>query len=496
MNGNETRRKIYVSYCRKDGYAERLIDALIKTASDMGCSICYDDNSLPLGASITKFMAEVSEADRIVFLLSQNYFQSRSCMNELLLAYKKQASELQPAVVTLDKFLPGAEQEQKLVTWWQEQSSQNNGEEKDAVDLTTCGENAETIPVILAWLFGKYNPEFQYRDRLVSVQDDKKDCDQRAVEIIKWLNKEIEPVRYNHRAAVGRRDAIKDALKSLLEKSDFYPLKENLVKTGTFSDGEEDLIHGLASMKNGAALLASLESVTKFLDRIISGNFSFKERFKESIGELTGLFLIAAVDDRKLHRLIHELNGCGDGARNAFSRGYTDFYQILVSALFNKSAVYAIENDQVVGEGEIKLIETGMDENAFEKFMSDEVGYMTTFAPLTEKVLEISRRGKFNNPLVGDDEKKRRRINKIMAELGKFYITVEKEKMNKDFGGEKVFNKIGKQFPALVQILTDEQKPEDILALFIPGFEELETDIQDEIITIYSRLNEIENWRG
>jgi len=31
--------------------------------------------------------------------------------------------------------------------------------------------------------------------------------------------------------------------------------------------------------------------------------------------------------------------------------------------------------------------------------------------------------------------------------------------------------------------------------LFIPGFEELETEIQDEIITIYSRLNEIQNWR-
>ncbi|MDD4274402.1 MAG: toll/interleukin-1 receptor domain-containing protein [Desulfobacter postgatei] len=493
MNGNETRRKIYVSYFREDGHAKRLIDALIKTASDTGCSICYDDNSLPLGESITKFMAEVSEADRIVFLLSQNYFQSRSCMNELLLAYKKQASELQPAVVTLDKFLPGAEQEQKLVTWWHEQSSQNNGEEKDAAGLTTCGENAEAIPVILAWLFGKYNPEFKYRDRLVLLQDDKKNHDQAADEIIQWLNKETEPVRYNHRAAVGRRIAIRDALKSLLEKSDFYPLKKILIGTGQFSNGEKDPIHSLASMKNGATLLASLESVTKFLDRIISGDFSFKERFKESIEELTGLFLIAAMDDGKLHQLIHELNGCGDGARNVFSREYMDFYQILVSALFNKSAVYAIEDNRVVGEGEIKLIETGMDEKAFEKFLEDEAGYMTIFAPLTDKVLEISRRGKFNNPLVGDDEKKWQRINKIMAELGKFYITVEKDKMNRDFGGENVFNKIGKQFPALVQILTDEQKPENILELFIPGFEELETEIQDEIITIYSRLNEIQN---
>ncbi|MGD9827080.1 toll/interleukin-1 receptor domain-containing protein, partial [Desulfobacter sp.] len=201
MNGNETKRKIYVSYCRKDGHAKRLIDALIETASDTECSICYDETSLQLGESITKFMAKVSEADRIVFLLSQNYFQSRSCMNELLLAYKKRASELQPAVVMLDKFLPGAEQEQKLVTWWQEQSSQNNGEEKDAADLTTCGENAEAIPVILAWLFGKYNPEFKYRDRLVLVQDDKKNCDQIADEIIKWLDKEIVPVRYKHLAA-------------------------------------------------------------------------------------------------------------------------------------------------------------------------------------------------------------------------------------------------------------------------------------------------------
>ena len=484
MSGNETRRKIYVSYCRKDGHAKRLIDALIKTAPGTGCSICYDETSLQLGESITKFMAKVSEADRIVFLLSQNYFQSRSCMNELLLAYEKQAGKLQPAVMMLDKFLSDVEQEQ---------SSQNNRKKKDAVDLTTCCENPGAVPVILAWLFGKYNPEFKYRDRLVLVQDDKKNYDQTAEKIIKWLNKETEPVRYNHRAAVGRRGAIRDALRSLLERSDFGPLKKFLIGTGQFSDEEKDPIHSLASMKNGAVLLASLESITKFLDRIISGDFSFKERFKESIEELTGLFLIAAVDDRKLHQLIHELNGCGDGARNVFSREYTDFYQILVSALFNKSAVYAIEDNRVVGEGEIKLIETGMDERAVKKFLEDEAGYMTIFEPLTAKVLKIKRRGKLSNPLVGDDEKKRQRINKIMAELGKFYIAVEKDKMNRDFGGETVFNKIGKQFPALVQILTDEQKPEKILELFIPGFEELETEIQDEIITIYSRLNEIQN---
>ena len=493
--GDNDGKKIYVSYRRKDDAAENLIRALEDKAPETGCDIIYDKKSLHPGESITKFMAELSEADRIVFLLSQNYFQSRSCMNELLLAYEKQASELQPAVVMLDEFLPDVEQE--LVTWWQKQRSPNNGEKKDTANLTTChpDENARAIPVILAWLFGKYNPEFHYRDRLVLVQDDKKDCDQTAVEIIEWLIKKIEPVRYNHRGAVGRRVAIRDALRSLLKRSDFGPLKKKLFETGQFSDGEKDPIHCLASMKNGAALLASLESVTKFLDRIITGDFLFKERFKESIEELTGLFLIAAVDDRKLHRLIHELNCCGDGARNVFSRGYTDFYQILVSALFNKSAVYAIENNRVVGEGEIKLIETGMDENAFEKFMSDEAEYMTTFAPLTDKVLEIARRGKLNNPLVGTDEKKRKRINKIMAELGKFYIAVEKDKVNKDFGGEDVLNKIGNQFPALVQILTDEQKPENILELFIPGFEELETEIQDEIIMIYSRLNEIQNWR-
>ena len=413
-------------------------------------------------------MAELSEGDRIAFLLSEKYFHSPSCMNELLLAYEKQAVDLQPAVMLMDTF-------------------------SFTDDLTTCLENAEVLPEILAWLFGKFHPEFHYRDRLVLVWNKDNSFEDAAGEIIKWLNKETEPVRYNHRAAVGRRVAIRDALESLLEKRDFYHLKKILAGTGQFSHGEKDPIHCLASMENGAALLAALESVTKFLDQIISGDFSFKERFKESIEELTGLFLIAAVDDRKLHQLIHELNGCGDGARNVFSREYTDFYQILVSALFNKSAVYAIEDNRVVGEGEIKLIETGMDERAFEKFINGEAGYMTIFEPLTDKVLEISRRGKFNNPLVGDDEKKRMRINKIMAELGKFYITVEKEKMNKDFGGEKVFNKIGKQFPALVQILTDEQKPENILELFIPGFEELKTDIQDEIIRIYSRLNQIQN---
>ena len=74
MACNKEKRKIYASYCRKDDAAKSVIDALIEKASHAGCTICYDGNALSLGSSITKFMAELSEADRIVFLLSKRIF--------------------------------------------------------------------------------------------------------------------------------------------------------------------------------------------------------------------------------------------------------------------------------------------------------------------------------------------------------------------------------------------------------------------------------------
>lgn len=488
MRGNnETKRKIYASYCRQDGLAKELIDALIKTASYTRCHICYDDNLLPLGESITKFMAEVSEADRIVFLLSQNYFQSRSCMNELLLAYEKQASELQPAVVMLDKFLPDGEQEQKLVTWWQQQSSQNDGEEKDAADLTTCHENAKAIPVILAWLFGKYKPEFQYRDRLVLVQDDKKNCDQAAGEIIKWLDKKIVPVRYKHLAAVKRRIEISDVMGKLIESEDLNPLIKILIVK--FKHQKQDLTRFLMSIDDAQLLLDVLTCIVEFIDDLNFKNQLSTGRIRGLVKQLTGVLLISAVDDKKLHRLIHELNCCGEGARSIFSQKGRDFYQILVSSFFNKPAVYEFEGDVLVGEGRIKLIEQGMNNSSFERFLKEEMEYMTEFLPLTKKVFTKAWGMEVDNPSVGTDEEQRKLINEEMTRLGGFYIAVEKDLVKANFGGDGLFNKIGEKFPALVQIYMDEKgSEEDILDLFIPGTTKKAFALQYKIITIYSKL--------
>lgn len=491
MSGNnETKRKIYASYCRKDGPAKELINALIKTASDTRCHICYDDNSLPLGGSITKFMAEVSEADRIVFLLSHNYFQSRSCMNELLLAYEKQASELQPAVVMLDEFLPDVEQEQELVTWWQNQSSQNNEEENAAANLTTCLENAGAISVILAWLFGKYKPEFQYRDRLVLVQDDKKNCDQLAGKIIIWLDKKSVPVRYKHLAAVKRRIEISDAMSKLIGTEDLNPLIKNL--TVTFKHQKQDITRFLISIDDAQLLLDVLSCIVKFIDDLNFKNQLSTGRVRGLVKQLTGLLLISAVDNKKLHRLIHELNCCGESARSIFSQKGRDFYQILVSSFFNTPAVYEFEGNVLVGEGRIKLIEQGMDNNSFDRFLKEEMEYMTDFLPLTKKVFTKARGREVDNPSVGTDEEQRELINEEMTRLGGFYIAVEKDWVKANFGGDGLFNKIGEKFPALVQIYMDQKgSEEDILDLFIPGTTKKAFALQSKIITIYSILERI-----
>ncbi|PIE61085.1 MAG: hypothetical protein CSA29_05175 [Desulfobacterales bacterium] len=497
---NEIKRKIFVSYRTKDEIADKLINALKNQVDstmckvlydsekcDTTCGIHYDKKNLNSGDSITKFMAELSEADRIVFLFSEAYFKSESCMNELRLAYEKQARDLQPAVVLLDNYLPDPQQEQELVRYWEKKPSQHNEKKGDSAYQTACNETADKIPVILAWLFGKYNREFKYRDRLILKQDGKNNYDETAAEIIKWLDKEIKPVRYNHLSVLDRRDLIKEKLQEFFEKEDLKSLK----KKKPFSNTIDDLV----SMKNGKILQSSLERITEFLDAKMDGDASLGEQFKESVEQLTGWLLIAAVDDKKLHQCIHELNHCDDAARNVFDPEYDLFYQILVSAFFNTPAVYGVENEHVVGEGEIKLVETGMDKAAFERFIDDEIGYMAEFEALTEKVLEKSRRGNVRNPLKGDDDSKRQRINKLMARLGKFYIAVEKDTVNRIYG-ETLFNKIGEKFPALVQIFKDKQNPEPMLELFVPGFKDEITAIDDEIANIYSRLNNIQNWRG
>lgn len=491
MSGNnETKRKIYVSYRRKDDAAENLICALEKKAPETGCDIIYDKKSLHPGESITKFMAELSEADRIAFLLSENYFHSRSCMNELLLAYEKQAVDLQPAVMLMDTFSPTAETEKKLVSWWENEETHDNGEKKDAVNLTTCRENAGAIPVFLAWLFGKYKPEFQYRDRLVLVQDDKKNCDQTAGEIIKWLDKEIVPVRYKHLAAVKRRIEISDVMRELIKTEDLKPLIKIL--TVKFKHQKHDLTRFLMSIDDAQLLLDALTCLVEFIDGLNFKNQLSTGNIRGLVKQFTGLLLISAVDDKKLHQLIHELNYCGEGARSIFSQKGRDFYQILVSSFFNKPAVYEFEDDVLVGEGRIKLIEQGMDKSSFERFLNKEMEYMTEFLPLTKKVFTKAWGKEVDNPSVGTDEEQREVINEEMIRLGGFYIAVEKDWVKANFGGDDLFNKIGEKFPALVQIFMDKKgSEEDILDLFIPGTTKKAFALQYKIITIYSKLKRI-----
>jgi hypothetical protein len=248
------------------------------------------------------------------------------------------------------------------------------------------------------------------------------------------------------------------------------------------------------SIDDAGLLLDVLTCIVEFIDALNFKNQLSTGNIRGLVKQFTGLLLISAVDDKKLHRLIHELNCCGEGARSIFSQKSRDFYQILVSSFFNKPAVYEFEDDVLVGEGRIKLLEQGIDNSSFERFLKKEMEYMTEFLPLTKKVLTKSWGMEVDNPPVGTDEEQRELINEEMTRLGGFYIAVEKDWVNATFGGDDLLNKIGEKFPALVQILMDMDKKkneEDILDFFIPGTTKKAFALQHKIITIYSKLERI-----
>jgi hypothetical protein len=134
-----------------------------------------------------------------------------------------------------------------------------------------------------------------------------------------------------------------------------------------------------------------------------------------------------------------------------------------------------------------------MDNSSFERFLKEEMEYMTEFLPLTKKVFTKALGMEVDNPSVGTDEEQRELINEEMTRLGGFYIAVEKDWVNANFGGDNLLNKIGEKFPALVQILMDQQGTEkDILDLFIPGMTQKALALQYKIIFIYSKLEKLE----
>ena len=81
--------KVFVSYSWATEQDTGIVDQLEQLCPPRGIQLIRDKNVLVHGASIDKFMGELSEGDHVITIFSKPYFESTWCMYELLKIYQK-----------------------------------------------------------------------------------------------------------------------------------------------------------------------------------------------------------------------------------------------------------------------------------------------------------------------------------------------------------------------------------------------------------------------
>jgi len=81
--------KVYLSYAWKDETQKPLVEKLAQACQARGIELCYDKKDMRYGDSIRRFMDRIGAAEHVVLVLSEAYFTSEYCMDELCQIYAR-----------------------------------------------------------------------------------------------------------------------------------------------------------------------------------------------------------------------------------------------------------------------------------------------------------------------------------------------------------------------------------------------------------------------
>ncbi len=404
------KKKAYISYSRRSDYS--FIKALL-AASDSATELrslvvgdkltrieilsgsplanidldqwdlLFDEKALEQGGSINAFMEELSEAEKIIVLLSRGYFQSPFCLTELLHIYYKRAHELLPIIVFVDGFSPGEIKVSELQQYWAEQPG-------NVAAKRLYARFVDELPLVLAWLLGIYDEALASWDELFHLFN-KAECDV-APKVIAALSREYQP-RFQYLSSKQREQLIASNIEKIFANQDLKIYFDSLKKRNApVTYIEKPFAESLAIPCSVKTLKSRLNTLIDWLENIAKENDPSTRllRLAGQVKSLLGWLLIAAVDDRKLHILIHTLNRQQATAKLSMHGENETSFQMIVAAVAHTSVRFFYnpgrEKRALIGEGELVLTEKGADPNTYSESFKREDGWFNQYKTLFDQM--------------------------------------------------------------------------------------------------------------
>ncbi len=313
-------------------------------------AVTYDQNSMKPGRDfISEFMATLSGADKIIFLLSEEYFYSPFCMHELLAIYNKQAEKVHPVVVLPPNISALAALEKRVIAHWQDQQCvKNNAEAKKK-----CEEFVRDLPYALTWLLGPFDLSLEYYKPLF-IQGERRNSPQQVFDALSFP---FDPIFRPFAEPEIQRRIYNDG-KGILEKK--IPQEcVDLVQSILLERGIGD--KKITDYYNSDT---AIDQIMDFLRIILIWITRAKGLPKEKLAvfvveiqELVGLMLLKTVDQKNIQLLAYCLNDKKMTALEGAGENRSVF-QIVVSALWATPPAYYIraQDQALLGKGDMDLL--------------------------------------------------------------------------------------------------------------------------------------------
>ncbi len=514
-------RKVYISYSRRSDYS--FIQALIKATQKASSKnsfelqslvvkesesasittleeqkpdnidldswdVIYDEIGLEAGGSINAFMQELSEAEKIIILLSPGYFESPYCLTELLLIYFKRAQELIPSVVFVDGYSPNNLTIKAVLDNLKTQRDKKEKEGKTQI-ARNYQEFIEKLPIVLSWLLGRYVDGKEGWDTfsLVFAQiDTATPC-----KVVASLDEDCIP-RFKHWSCKQKQALITDEINKVFSREAFIPHLDAF-KSAFLSlvDTHTDLASSLAAPGDANKLNRSLAVLEEWLKEIAANSVPGYALclFAEQVKELLGWLLLASIDDLKLHQLIHKLNRQRSVASmEIFDENDTSF-QMLASAIAAAPVLFvynATAGEKVLkGSDQLELLDRGCDQSNYTQWLKSEDDWHSIHKGLYRQMSidpdtgeQLSRKQRTYSSLLGAMEK-------ILMGKRAFYLLFNEKYL--EVAKCKEFRKdLGDRFPKIQQIISNDKSPNKAGDYYLQGLNSGYLD--EQIFEIYKTL--------
>lgn len=489
------KRKVYISYSRSAD--STIIDDLRERAGNEneGWQIEYDKNKLKQGESIQSFMEEITEGDRVLFLLSKQYFSSVYCLHELILTYNKRAADMQPVVVFCEGYSPDKIDDADIVTEWREKAIE--AEKEGQRDLSRqCKRFENELSAALAWLLGEFSDSFDGYDRLcICLGSERK---KEMEDIFSWLERGYAP-RYKHISLAARRSCICSTLKRYRNLS---PISGFFTSLLSVRMGENELM--IDSSKGDVLSFLSSSLSKEHIGAVVKAlAMWFREKKQTFIDSkeiaslevqtraVLGTLLLHAVDIAKLHRLTHELNRKGSDACVRLGAGSNKaLHQIPVSALKGAQAHFRYDfnpeaDDQsrhrISGKHELEMLEKGINvENYIDATQKDKE-WMHLCENLYKK-MQMTALDQYGGwPSVeGPIDMVEEEIQELSQDIACYFIHFDTHWLESNSNTQKIRHELAKKFPDITQA---QSLPDSADNVFLDGLNH--RSLLRHIISIY-----------